>query len=500
MSDKRSFLNAVAWSFSSTWGDRAFSALVAVLLAAFLGPRDFGIITIALVYVGFIGMILEQGLGTALIQKADLEPQDLNVVFWVNLLMSLSLAGLSILFSSWWAQVNHLPGLPVIIAALSLGLPIQGMTIVQLALLQRGLDFKSLSIRSNIAVLAGGIVGIGMAIAGFGIWSLVGQQLVKALVALVLLWRVSAWRPGFELSWRHLKVLLGFSLPTFVARLGIFADTQAGVILLGAFFGPVAAGLYRLAERFTSTATAATAGAIQTASLPEFSRHQLNPTELRKSVLTCIRMSSTMTLPVLTGLASVSDSLMATLGPQWLPAANVAKVLSVLGMILSFTMYTGALLQAVGRPRSVAVIEWTRTGVGVICLAGAGYWARGGSDSVQIIAVALARLTSGVFLVTPVFLYILMRIAGISIRQLATAITPSLIASASIAGSVLLFRSMISGASVAPFVLLMEEIVVGGVCGVAALLIVDSQLRLAVGRRLRGAPMLRPLFNEAVYK
>ena len=431
-------------------GGSAFSALVSVILAAFLGPRDFGVVTIALVYIGFIQMFLEQGLVTALIQRTDLRPQHLNAVFWMNLLLSVTLGGLSVLCSHWWAQLNHLPSLTGIIAALSIGIPVQGLTIVQLALLQKGLDFKSLSIRSNIAVLFGGMVGIGMAFAGFGIWALVGQQLAKDLVALVLLWKVSTWRPGLELSWSHFKDLLSFSVPTFVARLGIFADTQAGVILLGAFFGPVAAGLYRLADRLTSTAMAATTGAIQTASLPEFSRNQGDPRELRKSVLSCIRMSSTLTLPVLAGLASVSDSLMATLGPQWIPAANVAKIFSILGMILSFAIYTGPLLQAVGKPRHLAALEWTRTLVGLICLATAGYLARGANDNLQITAVALARFATGALLVTPVFVYILMRIVDLSFRELAAAVIPSLAASASIAGSVLMLRSLMGWASLRP--------------------------------------------------
>ena len=93
-------------------------------------------------------------------------------------------------------------------------------------------------------------------------------------------------------------------------------------------------GLYRLADRIMNSVVAACTSSIQAVSLPEFSRLQDKPTELRRSALTCIRLSSTVTLPALAGVAAASDTLMATLGPKWIPAADVLNVLCVLGMVI----------------------------------------------------------------------------------------------------------------------------------------------------------------------
>src|SRR5207245_1310211 len=152
----------------------------------------------------------------------------------------------------------------------------------------------------------------------------------------------------------------------FIAQLGIFADSQTGSILLGLLFGPIAVGLYRLADRIMSSVLVAATCSIQWVSLPQFSRIQDQPAELRNSVLTCIRLSSTVTLPALALVAAVSGPLMATLGPEWLPAAYVLKILCVLGMLLMFAFFTGPLLQALARVRLVAVLEWARTLAGVI--------------------------------------------------------------------------------------------------------------------------------------
>jgi PST family polysaccharide transporter len=479
---KRSFSHAVKWSYTATWGEKAVSALFMFFLAALLGPRDFGIVSIAVVYILFLQMLLDQGLATALVQKKNLEPEHLDAVFWMDMSLSLVLVGASILLSRWWAAMNHAPQAAALISMLSLCIPIEGLAIVQKSLLSREMDFKSLSVRANVSVLIGGVVGVGMAYSGWGVWALVGQQITRDLAALMLLWRLSAWRPRLAFSWKHLKDLMGFSVSNFLAQLGVFADTYASSIVLGLFFGPVAVGLYRLADRVMNTVLAAATSSIQAVSLPEFSRFQDQPTELRRSVLTCVRLSSTVTLPALTGMAAVSAPLMATVGAQWIPAKGVLQVLCVLGMCFVFAFFTGPLLQALAKVKLAAALEWARTAAGIALLVVAGFVARGRPISWQIMGIALARFVGGAFLVTPVFLYLLMRLAGIAFRDLISSLAPSVLASVSVALSVLLFHETGWLSNGKPAVLLTAEVLIGGITGLPVLLLLDAQLRMAIVR------------------
>jgi O-antigen/teichoic acid export membrane protein len=483
---KKSFSNAVKWSYSATWGEKAITALFTFFLAALLGPKDFGVVSIAVVYILFLQMLLDQGLATALIQKKNLEAEHLDAVFWVDMALSLVLVGASILLSRWWAAVNHAPQAAVLVSVLSLCIPIEGLAIVQKSLLSKEMDFKSLSVRSNVSVLIGGMVGVGMAYGGWGVWALVGQQITRDLTALMLLWRLSPWRPRLAFSWKHLKDLMGFSVSNFLAQLGVFADTYASSIVLGLFFGPVAVGLYRLADRVMGSVLSAATSSIQAVSLPEFSRFQDHPAELRKSVLTCVRLSSTVTLPALTGVAVVSGPLMATVGAQWIPATRVLQVLCLLGMFFVFAFFTGPLLQALAKVKLAAALEWGRTIVGIVLLLVAGFVARGLPISSQIMGIALARFVVGAFLVTPVFLYLLMRLAGIAFRDLVSSITPSVLASLSVALSVLLFHETGLLSTGKPAVLLTAEVLIGGITGLPVLLLLDAQLRGGIVRLLGG--------------
>jgi PST family polysaccharide transporter len=489
MPKKKSLLNAVKWSYTATWGERAFSALFTFILAALLGPRDFGVISIALVYIGFLQMFLDQGLVAALIQKKDLEHEHLDAVFWVDMALSFVLVGTSFLLSKWWGHVNHAPQVALVISVLSLCIPIEGLAIVQKTLLTKEMDFKSLSVRSNVSVLLSGVIGIGLAYLGYGVWALVVQQIVRDLTALVLLWTLSRWRPRFAFSWNHLKDLMSFSTHNFVAQLGIFADSSAGTVLLGLFFGPVAVGLYRFADRLMNTVIVTATSSIQWVSLPEFSRVQDNPDELRKSALTFIRLSSTVTLPGLAGLAAVSGALMATVGPKWIAAASILRVLCVVGMFLMFAFFTGPLLQALSKVRLLAILEWSRTAVGLLLLLLAGLAVRQAPIGSQIMAIAVARFVTTAFLVTPVFVYLLVRYADIPLRDLLATAMPSVLTSATITLAVYVFQltGWLSGGK--PAVLLVAEIVVGCATGIPILLLLDVQARnmiVGLAKRILG--------------
>lgn len=489
----KSFSHALKWAYTGNWGDRALSSIFIFILAAILGPKDFGVVAIAATYVAFLQVFLDQGLAAALIQKKNLEQAHLDSVFWTNIALSVCLIFISLPFSHWWALRNHAPEAARIIPVLSISILIEALSLVQTAVLKKDLDFKSLSIRTNAAALIGGLAGVGMAVAGLGVWSLVGQQVIRDGSAVILLWNLSSWRPRFEFSWTHLKDLMGFSVPNFVAQLGIFMDGQAASVALGLLFGPLAVGLYRIADRVVNSVIMVAMVSIQAVSFPEFSRLQDQPSELRKSVITCIRLSSAATLPALAGLVAVGTPLMEVLGAKWVPASGVLKILSLLGMFIIFGYFTVPLLQALAKTRAVAGLEWGRTIVGLTILVIAGLLVRESPVQSQIMGIALARFVTGALIVLPVFMYVLVRLSKVSLRELLSAVAPSAVSAGSVI--VVIGISHLSGwlSGQQPLVLLLVETVLGGAVGIWVILAMDPSLRRAIkamfDRRFEAAPL-----------
>ena len=246
--------------------------------------------------------------------------------------------------------------------------------------------------------------------------------------------------------------------------------------MLGALFGPVAVGLYRLADRFVSTVLSGAVSSIQMVALPEFSRFQHEPDKLRKSVLTCIRLSATCTLPAFVGLAAVSTPLMQTIGASWLPASHVLPILCMSGMCLTFASFTAPLLQAVSRAHHSALLEWVRTAVGVGSVILAGLLVKHSAIQTQIVTVAVARFAVALIVVGPLFVLVMLKSCGTTLRELGRVIGPAAGSALAVGVSILIVRAFGTWSGI-PVVLLGTETMVGAGTGLVVLLTLDLQLR-----------------------
>ena len=419
--------SALAWSFAMNWGEQTVLTLLTFVLAHLLGPHDFGLVAIAGIYLAFVQLFLDQGFGPALIQRRELEDEHLDSVFWAQLLCSVILMAISVAMSNWWAGVNNEPLLVPVILALSTTLPIQGLTVVQVAILKRNMSFSRLAIRSNVAALAGGASGVLLAVSGYGVWALVAQQVVSASTALLLLWGLSDWRPRLRFSWRHFSQLFRFASGSFAGRLGVFVHTRSDALLMGVFFGPAAVGLYRLADRLMNQALTLTTRSITLVSLPHLSECQGDPAELKVRVLGFVRMSVTFAFPALACLAGSAPLIVMLLGPEWAPAAPVLMLLCAVGTVNALTLFVGPLLQAVSKPHSLAVLVWVLGVINAATLASIGILMSARTAGQQIVAVALSRLCLAWLIYAPVNLIMASRLCGISLRELLSAIGPALI-------------------------------------------------------------------------
>ncbi|MDY7109390.1 MAG: oligosaccharide flippase family protein, partial [Planctomycetota bacterium] len=387
---RKSFSHAVRWAYAARLGHRGIGLLLTFILAGLLGPKHFGTIAMAMAYILFMEMLVTQGMTAALVQRRDLTEEHLDSAFWLILLAGILLAGAGAALGPLWGRVNGLPALGPVIAVLSLSIPINALTIVHVALRQRAMDFRTLALLNGGGSIIGGAAGIAMAVAGCGIWSLVGQQLVRCIIWSVMLWRLTDWRPRRRCSPRRLRELLGVSGGMFVSRLGEYASSQSDAVLMGLFFGPVAVGLYRMAERLMSTLLDVAARSLQAVSVPHFSHLQDDPPALRKALLTCIRVGTGLTIPAMALIAAVSDQLMALLGTQWMPAAAVLKIVIIMGIVKAATLFTDPLLLARRRAWTIASLAWALglLTAGTLAVVGAAMMAAAVED--QITAIALA--------------------------------------------------------------------------------------------------------------
>lgn len=427
MPARASFRAALLWSYLMKLGEHGLSTLLAFLLAAILGPERFGLVAMATAYLMLARAIVDQGLSAAIVQRADLQPIHLDSAFWMVAAGSVCLTGASLALSGWWAGVNDLPQLGLVIAVLSAGIPLDGLVVIQQAWLQRELDIRALAIRTNVAVLCGGVVGLAAALSGFGVWALVAQQLVAKLVSLVLLWGMSPWRPRLRFSRSAAADLFRFSSGTLLSRLGIYVNSRSDAILMGLFFGPTAVGIYRLATRLVTMVNETMVRSVHFVSFPELSQHQGDRAAFTASLERSIRFATSASMPLLAVFAATSPELLTFMGLRWAPAVGCLSVLCIAGMLESITMVTGPLLQAAGRPHALALLLWSHAIPSAAMIAGVAMLMPSDDVSEQAMAIAASRTVLMLLVFLPIAWTILVRVGGLRTARAARALVPPLL-------------------------------------------------------------------------
>ncbi len=436
----------------------------------------------AMVYVAFVEMLLEQGIGAALVQRKDLHTEHLDAAFWMIIAASGVLVGSSLAFSGWWAGVNQLPELERVIDVLTIIVPLHGLTVVQRAMLQREMDFRALALRTNASVAFGGAVGVGLALSGFGVWALVAQQIASVGSLMLLLWWLSAWRPRLRFPREAARSLIGFSTATLVGRLGVFASNRSDALLMGLFFGPVAVGLYRLADRLMNLWVSLAARSVQAVALPEFSKLQTQPDALRATLLRRLHTSATLSFPPLAVVAAGATEVTLLLGERWLDSAEALRLLCGAGMVLSLTQINAPLLQAIGRPRALAALIWVTAVPFAVAFTGAGLLLGDEPADSQARGIALARfgLMVGAFL--PLHTWIARRASGAPALELLRQVLPAAAAAGAGAAAVLVLRGLPWPLPDLPRLGALLPLAGGAAMAAAATLLLEPPLRT----RLRG--------------
>jgi PST family polysaccharide transporter len=329
--------------------------------------------------------------------------------------------------------------------------------------------FRSLAIRKLTAVALSGVVGVGMALSGFGAWSLVGQQLANALISVVMLWAVTPWRPSLQFSRQDFRELFGFGIHVVAGDLLNFISRNIDRLLIGIFLGPVAVGFYAVGYRILDTSQQLLINAARKLVFPTFSRLQHDPERIRRAYSRMNRASSALTLPGYIGLALVAQEATVTLfGSQWSISGPVAAVLFLIGPVLTLQAFSGAVFNAVGHPEVTLRFRLVTTIFNVVGFVLAVVIFR------DILAVAAAFVLRG-YLLLPLNLVWMREYAGIHIRQQLLELRGVATATLLMAAAVVLVKLALLG-HVHNAVLLVAEVVMGVIVFAIALLLVERSL------------------------
>ena len=398
-------IKGVIWSaLPNTFGP-LISFIVFFILARLIEPSAFGLLALANVAVQFFELFVSGGFSSAVVQREFVEPQHLNTAFWANIGMAVILMLFVMGSAGFISEFYREPDLKDIIQWLSIKLLLDAMTQVQVAQLRRNLAFRSLAIRSVAAEPIGGAVGIAMALAGFGVWSLVCRMLVTSYCQVLILWLASDWRPGLQISRKHFKDLFHFGAHIMGSGIVVFFSRRSDTLLIGYFLGATALGYYNVAYRLFRMMTQMIGGTVNYVAWPLFSRLQNDLPRLREGFYTVTRLVGLLAYPVFLGIFAVTPDLVPIVfGERWAPSIPVMQILAFMGLLYSVSLSNETIIVSVGKPQWRLFLQLAIAGTNILAFFLVVHWG--------IAAVAAAYVVVG-YALAPVSLWMVKRLIGI---------------------------------------------------------------------------------------
>jgi PST family polysaccharide transporter len=365
-----------AWAVAQQVGRQSANYLVFLVLALLLTPRDVGVVSLAASSIAFLSVFSEMGFSAALVQRARVEPGHLSTTFALNLAAGSVLTVLGIGAAEPLARFFHAPEAAPIFVALSAGFLLNAASVTQVALAQRELRFRELALRDTAAALTGGVVGIGLALSGWGVWSLVAQTLTASAIGTALLWRLLPWRPrasDVSLSWA--RELWGYSSKIFWFNVFKYFAQNADRLLVGYLGGPVPLGAYTFAYRLVISPVATVSGAVGSYLFPRFSRLQHDLAAVRAVYLRATGAVDTALLPLLAVAAVVAPLGVPLLfGARWASAAILVQLFAFVAAAQLIIAPVGQLMKALDRPGWMFAWSLFFTGVTLGLMAWGSQW------------------------------------------------------------------------------------------------------------------------------
>lgn len=303
-----------------------------MILARLLTPTDYGLLAMVTAIIGVGELVRDFGLGSAAIQARTLSRGQKNNLFWLNsgigLLLMLITIGASWLIADFYDD----PRLQPITAALSVTFLLNGVSTQFRAHMSRSLRFGRLVLVETGAQSVALAVGIGLALTGAGYWSLVGQSVAQTVAALALLVFLTGWLPGWVSRREPMRGLLSYGSNMFGTQLLAYASRNVDSIVIGARFGPGPLGIYNRAFQLMMLPLLQLNAPSTRVALPILSR--LQDDRVRYGQFITFGQSALLTVlgAALALLGAQAESVVRImLGPQWLEAVPVFRILLVAG-------------------------------------------------------------------------------------------------------------------------------------------------------------------------
>lgn len=300
-----------------------------MVLARLLAPQEFGLVGMVTAFTGVLNLFRDFGLSTATVQRGHVTEEQISTLFWINILVGTVLGVILMALAPLVAVFYHEPRLVWVSIILATSFIFNGAGVQHTALLERQMRFTALAAIDIISLVVSTAVGIGMAAAGFGYWSLVASAVALPLISTLCLWFATGWRPGRIHLHEEVHSMLRFGGGFTLVNLLVYVAYNLEKVLLGRYWGASALGLYGRAYQLINLPTENLNSAFWGVAFSGLSRVRHEPERFRSYFLRGYSLVLALTIPMTIGAALFArDMIFVLLGPKWNDVAGIFRLLA----------------------------------------------------------------------------------------------------------------------------------------------------------------------------
>lgn len=340
---KSAVILGMFWSGFRSWGVRATTLTVFLVLARLMTPAEIGVIVFILGWLALIGMLGDLGLAEYVVYN-DTAPEIDATIWWYQILSTLVISGILavILYTNTWLIDSNQPDAQMAALWLIITLPLIVAIKIPEAIMRRRMDFKFLAIRSLISIILGAFVAILLAYKGFGIWSLVFKQIVEALSDLVLFFYYSKWLPKSKPSFDAFQLTLKGGWGIVGSRILDVATQKADAVIIGIFIGMQELGLYSIALRIYQVLNEGIVQPITSVMATAFGRVKQDVKKFKVFFLNAVQLAALITIPIFAFSYSLGGQwIPIVFGTQWQESSLIFQIMCISGILVGYSGLNG---------------------------------------------------------------------------------------------------------------------------------------------------------------
>ena len=355
---KSKTVNSIIWKFLERICAKMVSLVVSIVLARILFPKDYSVISIVFIFIEIADVFINGGLNLSLIQKKDSDVGDYSTILFTNIVIA-TIFYITLFFCApLIANIYDNQLLIPVLRVMGLLLYINAFKSIICAYVSNNMDFKKFFITTIIGTIISGVVGIALAMRGFGAWALVAQQLTNSFIDTVLLFGTNKLKLRFIFSFSKLKEHLSFGWKLFVSSIISTAYNEARPLIVGIKFTPTDLAFYNKGNQYPQIINSTINSTMASVMFPAMSKLNKDSNAVCSATRRYIRCSSFIMFPLMMGFAVVAGNFVeVVLTSRWLPIVPYLQIFCLFYMFNLIQVGNGVAINVMGRTDITLITE-----------------------------------------------------------------------------------------------------------------------------------------------